>query len=734
MRITIQNGLRPRFITSFFKSVVGWQVLLSVSFFFTPAAAQNKIDSLTKLIESTSNDSLKVAHRFMLSFYYLQVDAPKGLELAKMNLKEAQRLNSKSLIGGAYNSLGTSYSFKGDYDSSIWAYQNAIRYITNRYRLSDLYLNMGITYEYEGRFEESLKAYFKSLELANEKDSYYILSSIANTYRLLKNFRQAAHYDTIAIAQGKKMNCPESVFSLLEGNYAETLVGLNRLSEARKILLRVVKVAERQGDKFYLANHYKALGDIEKKSRRYDDAHRYYSESLRLNKEVGSQGDMAKSLYLLADLNLLRNHIAEAEALARRALNLTDSLKLPVLRKDITTLLAKGELVKQNFGAYLYYDSISRMLTDSLNLQEQSKVVSELKTRYETEKKENENVLLRQKQLSQELVVKNQQYVIVLVSGSLIAVIVFLVIFYQNNKRARKTNEELTVKNVAILNQKAQIQQQNQEIETKNQELQLRIEEIQHIQDQLIQSEKMASLGQMTAGIAHEINNPLNFISGGVQGLSYSYKEVLEMLQNPQTITPDKLKEVDTDANALFNALKNGVDRVSKIINSLRSFSSPQKAEHVDTRLEDVMEMALTLLTPKIKEFNVQVERHYPEAGCVASVNAIQISQVFVNLIDNAIQAMESVKGPRMLKIKIARVQDSAEVRISDTGMGIAPADQKHVMEPFFTTKPVGKGTGLGLSISYSIIESHQGKIRFESEVGKGTTFIIELPCNSAQQ
>jgi two-component system NtrC family sensor kinase len=711
-------------------------LVLVLFFTWSNVSSQDKrIDSLTQLVKTAPNDSMRVVQQLKLVFAYSSVNTAKALEMARQTLKMAKLTHSTYLTGRSYNVMGICMSMMGQYDSAIAVFQQAIPLLKDPAWLSNVYVNIGISYDFEYRFDKSLEAYLKALEILGKdgKEKYYIMGSIANTYRNLKNFRMAEHYDTIAIGQAKREHGSEDIISLLEGNYAITLNVLNRLSESRKLLRKSIAYSKKTGQKYYLANHYKELADVETKEHNYTAAYNYHTEALKLHEEGGNRADMAYSYTKLCELDLLRNDVVKAEEMARKALPIADSLNRPETLRNVYEELSKIALIKHNLKDYVYYDSINKVLSDTINLQGQAKAVNELKTRYETEKKENENVLLRQKQLAQELSLKNQRYTIVLVTGSLLAVVVFLIFVYRNNKRARRTNLELTLKNQAILNQQTQILQQNNEIENKNQELRLRIEEIQRIQDQLIQSEKMASLGQMTAGIAHEINNPLNFISGGVQGLSYTYKEILEMLQKPQSITPDKLQEVDTDANALFNALKNGVDRMSKIINSLRSFSSPQKTEHVDTRMEDVMEMALTLLTPKIKEFNVQVERHYAEESCLASINSIQISQVFVNIVDNAIQAMENIKTPRILKIQIARVQERVAIKITDTGMGIAPSDQRHIMEPFFTTKPVGKGTGLGLSISYSIIESHQGKIRFESEVGKGTTFIIELPCNSTQ-
>lgn len=228
------------------------------------------------------------------------------------------------------------------------------------------------------------------------------------------------------------------------------------------------------------------------------------------------------------------------------------------------------------------------------------------------------------------------------------------------------------------------------------------VKSLEESQRQLIQSEKLASLGQLAAGIAHEINNPLTNISNNAQ-----------MLQ----------QEVGGRAAKRLKVIEENIDKASRIVRNLLDFSRAPEfhPEFIDITL--LLEKSLEFMEHDLKRIEVvkRFSKNLPEV----LVDPLQIQQVFVNLITNACQAMPN--GGR-LTLTTDSTDKTVEVRISDTGEGIPKEHMDKIFDPFFTTRKVGKGTGLGLSISYRIIDRHGGRIKVESEVGKGSTFIIELP------
>ena len=265
-------------------------------------------------------------------------------------------------------------------------------------------------------------------------------------------------------------------------------------------------------------------------------------------------------------------------------------------------------------------------------------------------------------------------------------------------------------------------------------------EQLKTAQSKLVESEKMASLGVLTAGVAHEINNPVNFISGGIQSLEENYADVQSFLQllmqyyadgsSPQlreTIDRKKaalqLDKLMPEMEALITSIKNGANRTSEIVRGLRNFSRLDESDMKKANLEEGIDNTLVILNNQLKN-RVHIIKEYgkiPELMCFPG----QLNQVFMNILYNATDAIQ-VKGD--IHIKTWQEKGSIKIAISDTGKGMPESIRSRIFEPFFTTKPVGKGTGLGLSIAYGIIEKHKGNIDVQSEEGKGTTFTLTLP------
>ncbi len=268
-----------------------------------------------------------------------------------------------------------------------------------------------------------------------------------------------------------------------------------------------------------------------------------------------------------------------------------------------------------------------------------------------------------------------------------------------------------------------QLQQANETLEQgiaeRTRDLSKALEDLRLQQTHLIQSEKMASLGQLVAGIAHEINTPLGYARGNVQ----TVREVLASLGSAQGAATESLG----DADVLLGDAEYGLERITELVLSLKDFSRIDRSRTEPFNVNDCLEAALKICHNQLKD-RIEVKRDYgalPAIPCAPS----QLNQVFLNLITNALQAID---GTGTISISTRYQGTRVEVRIGDTGCGISPDVQAHIFEPFFTTKPVGKGTGLGLSIVYRIIEDHGGSIGVSSSPGVGTEFSISLPTSSA--
>ncbi len=281
------------------------------------------------------------------------------------------------------------------------------------------------------------------------------------------------------------------------------------------------------------------------------------------------------------------------------------------------------------------------------------------------------------------------------------------------------------------------VKERTQELTATNANLTGALEELKSAQSQLIQQEKMASLGQLVAGVAHELNNPIGFIYANfphLQEYAQTLLSLIDELRNMPMSEEDhsklevRLEEADLgflreDLMKIIRSGQSGATRIKEIISSLRSFSRLDEAVEKPARLEEGLDDTLALLQHQLKK-RIEIVRDYrlnQSVHCYPS----QLNQVFMNILYNAIQAIE---GTGVITVSTSREDDWAVVEISDNGPGIPPEVQKHIFDPFFTTKKVGEGTGLGLSISYGIIKKHGGNISVESEMGRGSKFILRIP------
>ncbi len=272
------------------------------------------------------------------------------------------------------------------------------------------------------------------------------------------------------------------------------------------------------------------------------------------------------------------------------------------------------------------------------------------------------------------------------------------------------------------------------QLEAKIKELELTNHELKQTQAQLIHSSKMVSLGQLVAGVAHELNNPIAFIYSNMSHLKKYGEDLVSLVEAfPSTPELDQKKSavefdyIKADMPKLIHSCEEGARRVRDIVIGLRNFSRLDELQLKEVDVADSIRTTLELLTGELKN-RVQVELHFEPTKPVRCYVS-QINQVFMNLLSNAAQAIKS-SGTISVRLR-QRESNLVEIAISDTGSGISPDQIDKIFDPFFTTKPVGQGTGLGLSISYGIIKKHHGDIQVQSKLGEGTTFTVTLPNES---
>lgn len=341
----------------------------------------------------------------------------------------------------------------------------------------------------------------------------------------------------------------------------------------------------------------------------------------------------------------------------------------------------------------------------------------------------------------------------IIVAFSILASLIFSVQFLNARRSIRnfidltiKRTDELTTINSDLVDEIMERARLQTELLNKNHEISDANEQLKEAKSQLIQKEKLASLGQLSAGIAHEINNPIGFVKSNLSMLKKYSERALGLLT---TLNSIENKTTDDDIKSCIEAAKKeykydslkrnipsaidesleGIDRVKQIIHDLKMFSRMEESEWLKTDIHMGIESTLNIIRSEIKDV-ADIHKEYgdiPEIECMAS----QINQVILNLLVNAVHAV-APQG----KVTIRTYHDTSHVyiQISDDGCGIEQEIIDRIFDPFFTTKGVGQGTGLGLSLSYGIIEKHNGHLTVESTVGVGTTFTIKLPIHPTKE
>lgn len=319
-------------------------------------------------------------------------------------------------------------------------------------------------------------------------------------------------------------------------------------------------------------------------------------------------------------------------------------------------------------------------------------------------------------------------------------------IAWERERKARRAAEKMLDEKtrevystlLMIKSQFVNLQQKQQDLETANQALR-------NTQSQLVQSEKLASIGQLAAGVAHEINNPVGFVLSNLETLRDYAEDLQQLIQHMSEVIRLRAAEgesvhmaqlmrdmdydyIRNDLPMLLSESKIGLQRVREIVNGLRSFARVSESDFQPEDLNRLVESTIKVTWNELK-YHAKVCFDLAELPPVRC-NAGQISQVLVNLVVNASHAMAGTQRPGHLSIVSRHCGDHVTLAVSDNGCGMPSEVLDRIFDPFFTTKPVGLGTGLGLSVSHGLIQKHRGRIEVSSTVGEGTTFTLVLPLD----
>ena len=630
-------------------------------------------------------------------------------------LLTSEKTTSKSKIPNqkvkSYNNIGIIYSRQGNYPEALKNYQAALKISEetgNKNGIANSYNNSGIIHHYQGNYPEALKNYFAALRTWEEiGDKYNIANSynnIAIIYERQENYPEALKNLYASLKIREELGDKKSI-AASHNNIGTVYINQGNNPEALKNLSIGLKIAEEIGDKHLTAFSLNNIANILSDQGNYSEALKNYFASLRIFEEMHDEQNIAHSYYIIGRIYIKQNKNIEASHYLNKALLLAKDIGSSEDIENCYFNLVTLDSTQGNFKKALEHYKLFITTRDSMFNKENTKKITQQQMQFEFDKKQVADSLKFEKEKETGALKLQKQKAFTYTGFAGVALtLLFLFFIYRGFRKQKRSNHI--------------IEQTNQELHKVNNELK-------ETQAQLVQQEKLASLGALTAGIAHEIKNPLNFVNNFAE----LNNELIDELENSRD---------EEEKKVLFQTIKQNLSKINEhgkradgIVKSMlehsRSGTGEKQPTDINRLCDEYLNLAYHGMRANVKDFNCSMERHFAEN--LPKINIVQqdISRVLLNLINNAFYAIKDKPGATLTLTTLATAH-SVIIKIKDNGTGIPESVKQRIFEPFFTTKPTGTGTGLGLSLSFDIVKAHGGKIEVVSEEGKGTKFIITLP------
>jgi two-component system, NtrC family, sensor kinase len=547
----------------------------------------------------------------------------------------------------------------------------------------------------KGELPKGLELGLEGLRVARKHNLIYdeasLLIRIANVYANLSDLQKALSYYHQAIAITKDAADP-FFYGAAHWRMGDTFAQLNEVDSAIYYAEKAVDIAQKIGNQFIQQGVVPTLGYAYGKKG-------YDSLALRyLRSNNGSANLIMRSIFFKD-----RNQYDSAISCALRAYE--RGLRGPARQTELASATLLSELYESTDPVQaLKYLKIAQAARE--NISGAANILSAKAIELEQQERESEMKLA-------ELNLRNRFRIVATVAGLALALLIALLV-YRNYRKAQKANTLL--------------QQQKNEIDQA-------LAELKQTQSQLIQSEKMASLGELTAGIAHEIQNPLNFVNNFSEVNSELLEEIVQEAEkgNLEEVKTIALDVKENEEKISFHG-KRASDIVKGMLQHSRGSSGKKEPTDINALCDEYLRLSYHGLRAKDKTFNAKFETHFDESLPKINVVPQDIGRVILNLINNAFYAVNqqpatnSQQREPLVVVSTKYLSDKIFISVKDNGNGIPDSIKEKIFQPFFTTKPTGQGTGLGLSLSYDIVKAHGGELKVETKVGEGSEFIINIP------
>jgi two-component system, NtrC family, sensor kinase len=679
------------------KPILKIALLLLLPFFSKSQPQHKELDSLHTALKNAANDTIRMVTLVNLAGYFAESNRDSAMLYTEAAIPIAKKMNQQLWIAKALLYKSYLVQKQANFSLSLKLCNQAMEIVQDEKNEKNAYIPK------EDEFATNPGKYRQSLMLS-------VFHQLGNTWAGAGNKEKAIEYFKEEIRVAKELKTTSWLVTS-HMNIGNIFLGMEKLDSAFIYSKRALENVPLSGWKAYEGFILKDIGEIYIKKQQLDSALYYYNKSLLANRE---QNNVAGEMSTNISMARFYQKAGEADSMkyyANTAFQLAANLKSAAQISTAANLIADAWKMHGNADSAFTYLTLSKSLGDSLHKDLTGKLTQFQNANFDEQ-------MRLEKEAQQSAAFKSKVRTTALFIGlGVLSVLAF--VFYRNNRQKQKANKVLET---TLTNLKS-------------------------TQSQLIQSEKMASLGELTAGIAHEIQNPLNFVNNFsevsnelIQELKVERLKVIS--ERDVKLEDDLINDISENMTKINHHGKRAGSIVSGMLQHSRTSKGVKEPTDINALADEYLRLAYHGLRAKDKDFNATIKTEFDETIGKLNIVPQDIGRVILNLITNAFYAVNerqklgvsgyqptvTVTTHRSLSSRDGRGE--VLINVKDNGTGIPQKIIDKIFQPFFTTKPTGQGTGLGLSLSYDIVKAHGGELKVETKEGEGSIFIIQIPLS----
>ncbi|MBC8415149.1 MAG: tetratricopeptide repeat protein, partial [Candidatus Cloacimonetes bacterium] len=684
----------------------------------------------------------------------------KTMEYGEKALELSKKINYKKGEAHALNNIATAYYISSDYNRSIEIFLEALHLfedIEDKKNIAQTLNNIGLTYNVLSKYEISLDYHLKSLKIREEIGDQ---EGIAASYNNIGNINwETMNHDSALEYYKKSLKIYEEInnkdgIAIISNNMGNIFFVLKKFDQSSKCFIKSLIIYEELNKKYGVAAASNNIAFVFKEAENYNKALEYSFKSLKTSEEMQEKAGIANTSNNIGELYMLLGNYNKALPYFQRSLKLAEEIEAKSLVKNSYQSLSILYSVKENYQKALEYYKLYTATKDSIFTEESSGKIAEMQTKYETEKKENENEILKKDNDIQKLEINKQQNLrnsFIVIS---ILVLILAFVIYTRYRSKQKTNIILNQKNNEIENANTELNQKNKQITKQKNQLSITLEELRETQKMLTDTAHRAGMAEIATGILHNVGNVLNSVKVSSQILKEkiisskvnNLTKVLALMEEHSDnigafITSDEkgkmlpeyllkvgvtLKEEQDNSLKELSILHNGINHIEDIIAVQQSYAGVSGLVEKIV-LSEMMDDVLKMHSEMFRKYKIKITKKYSQTKSIL-IEKGKLIQVFVNLLKNAKESLEMKdEKNRIITINILENEAYQVIEIVDNGIGIVKKNLGRIFSYGFSTKKDGKG--FGLHTSALAMTEMKGKLIAESEgIGKGAKFIISIP------